>query len=531
MSAIGSVLPPGSSATGARLLLRQNLRRDRIVVPVVLALMVLMTYASAAATDTLYTSATQQVAAAETINGQPAIVALYGRILDVHSLGELAMTKMTVLYAMFASILFIVVVRRHTRVEEETGRAELVGAAAVGRNAPLAAALAEALGVALGLGVLVALACIVGGLPVVGSLWFGVVWAGTGLVATGIGAVSCQVSASARTCAGIAAATVGVLFALRAAGDASTGVRWLAWLSPLGWNTQLRAWSGTRGWVALLYVATAVVLLMLAQALRARRDVGGGLIAARPGRAEARPGFRSPAALVLREQSLALGLWSAACLAMGLVFGAIAPSLQGMLDQMQMQEVMDHLGGALIAAILLVGGIVITCYGVTVITHAADDETSGRGELLLSTGASRSSVWRAVAAAALGGTAWLLVVTGLGLMLGYAAAGGDRPWQAAVAALAWIPGVWVVVGIGLLCHAWSPHRALLGWGGLGVCVFVTLAGDLLHFPDWLVELSPYSAVPQYPAETWHWLPLVVLLLVAAAFATVAWLRFERRDIG
>lgn len=520
-----------STITGVGLLLRQNLRRDRVVVPIVLALMVLMTYASAAATDSLYGTQAELVSAAEMINGQPAIVALYGPILDVTSRGEVAMTKMTVLYAAFASILFVVIVRRHTRVEEETGRAELVGAAAVGRDAPLAAAILEAIGVAIALGVLVALACIAGGLPVTGSIWFGVVWLGTGLVATGVGAVSCQLSASARTCAGIAAAIIGVLFALRAAGDASTGARWLSWLSPLGWNTQLRAWSGTRGWVAMLYVLTGGALLLLAQAMRGRRDVGGGLIAARPGRVAARPSFRSPYALVLREQSLALVLWSAACLALGILFGAIAPNLQGMLEQMNVQELMDHLGGALIAAILLVAGIVITCYGVTVITHAAEDETSGRSELLLSTGASRGSVWRAVAAISLGGTAWLLVAVGLGLWLGYGFAGGDRPWTAILAALAWVPAVWVVVALALLCHAWGPRRAALGWAAVGLSVFVSLAGDLLHFPDWLVGLSPYAAVPQYPVDSWSWSPLIALGAVAAAVCVAAWLRFERRDIG
>ena len=34
---------------------------------------------------------------------------------------------------------------------------------------------------------------------------------------------------------------IGVLFVLRAVGD--VGARWLSWLSPFGWNTQLRAWT------------------------------------------------------------------------------------------------------------------------------------------------------------------------------------------------------------------------------------------------------------------------------------------------
>ena len=47
-----------------------------------------------------------------------------------------------------------------------------------------------------------------------------------------------------------------MLFVLRAVGD-TTEASWLSWLSPFGWNTQLRAYGDTRWWVLLLYVALA----------------------------------------------------------------------------------------------------------------------------------------------------------------------------------------------------------------------------------------------------------------------------------
>ena len=71
-------------------------------------LVVVVVYASAAATESLYPTAAARVSAAEAINGSPAIVALYGPILDVTSEGELAMTKLTVLYAVFVALLFLV---------------------------------------------------------------------------------------------------------------------------------------------------------------------------------------------------------------------------------------------------------------------------------------------------------------------------------------------------------------------------------------------------------------------------------------
>ena len=177
-----------------------------------MALLVLVVYASAAATATLYESTADRVDAARAINDNPAVVALYGPILDVHSLGELAMTKMTVLYAVILALMFVVVVRRHTRGEEESGHAELLGGTAIGRDALLAAALVEGVALAFGVGALVAVADIAGGLPVAGSLGFGAIWAGTGLVAVALTALCCQLAASSRTCFGIAGAALAGLY-------------------------------------------------------------------------------------------------------------------------------------------------------------------------------------------------------------------------------------------------------------------------------------------------------------------------------
>lgn len=519
------------SLQGTNALLRQSLRRDRIVAPVVILLLMLVTYASAAATGALYTTAAEQVKAAIGINGQSAIVALYGRIMDVHSLGELAMTKLTVLYAALASALFILLVRRHTRVEEESGRAELVGATPIGRDAPLASAVAECAGLAVLLGLLVAVSCAAGGLPAGGSAWFGVVWAGTGLVATGVSALACQVAASARTCASLAAGVVGVEFAVRAAGDASTGAHWLSWLSPLGWNTQLRAWSGTRPWVALLYVVLSLALVVSAQWLRGRRDLGAGLLAARPGRQEGADWLRGPVALGGRLHAGALALWGVTCVALGVLFGAIAPGLQSVIQTTGAQQLVDRLGGALIAAILSVSAMIITAFAVSVVTRAAGDEAAGRAEQVLATGASRARWFAMIVTVGFGGAAVLLVLTGAGLAAGYGLAGGAAAWRSVPAALAWVPAVWLVAALGLLAWSVRSRWATLGWVATVAFLTVTLLGELFRLPHWFVRLSPYSAVPAYPAQAWSWPALLVLLALAVAVTGAAWLRFRGRDIG
>ncbi len=274
---------------GVGRLIRLAARRDRLMVPIWTAVLVLVCFASASATTSVYPTEAERVKAAEAINASPGIVALYGPILDVHSKGELAMTKMTVLYAVFAAMMFLFVVRRHTRLAEEGGQSELLGGTAIDRDAPLTAAIAFGSVLAVALGLLVAVATVVGGLPVTGSLAFGASWAGTGLVATGLTAAACQVSASARTCAAIAASVLGVLYGLRAVGD-TTAASWLSWLTPFGWNTQLRAYSDPRWW--LLLAVRRVGDRAGRARTRAEPPSRPGL---RPGRRPTRTGHRLPA--------------------------------------------------------------------------------------------------------------------------------------------------------------------------------------------------------------------------------------------
>ncbi|GAA3543522.1 ABC transporter permease [Nocardioides daeguensis] len=515
--------------TGWRLLLRLGLRQDRVLAPVALAVLVLMSIASAAATPGLYADQADRVRAAEAINASPAIVALYGPILDVTSEGELAMTKMTVLYAVFVAVLFIVVVRRHTRVEEETGRTELVGGTAVGRHAPLFATLLEAVLLALVLGVLTALGNTVSGLDGAGSLAFGALWAGTALVAAGIAAVTAQLSASARTCAAYAAGTVGVLFVLRAAGD--TGPAWLSWVSPLGWNTQVRAYGDVRWWLLPCYLLVSGALVALAFALRSRRDLGSGLVPTRPGPRTGSPRLADAFALAIKVHTVTLLLWSVAAGVLGVVFGMIAPGIGDLLDAEVAQSIIDELGGALVAAILSVVAVVLTYFAVTVVNHAGHDEEDGRAELVLATATSRSRWFAASAVLALVGTAWLLVVTGAGLWIGYVAADGPGIGNLLLAALAWAPASWVVGALAVLSLSaglrWSP----LVWAWPAAFLTLSLLGDLLELPGWLTGLSPYSHVPSLPADAWSWGSAGGLSAVAAALLTVAWWRFRERDIG
>lgn len=514
------------ATTGTVLLLRQALRRDRVVVPVWLGALALTAFASAGATGSLFASEQDRVGVATMLNRQPGLVALYGPVLDPHSLGELAMSKLTVLYALLSGALYVVLVRRHTRAEEESGRAELVAGTTVGRDAPLAAAVLEGFGAAIVLGLLVTGAAIAGGLPASGSAWFGLSWAGTGLVATGVAAAACQISASTRTCGAVAAAALAGTFLVRAVGDTVDALHWLSWLSPLGWNTQLRAWSEPRWWVPGLYVGLAGALVAAAAAMAGHRDLGSGLVAARSGRRSS--AMAGPFSLTLRLHRTALVLWTLSVAVLSALFGAMAPDFEDVLSTGGGRELLDRLGGAFIAALLPMAAMVVTAFPLSVVARAHRDEGEGRLELVLATRVTRRRWFAATGVFAALAAAWTLTVAGTSLWLGYRAAGGATT-PVLSAALGWTPAVWVVTALALAGVA--ARIGWAGWAGLGVFVTLSVVGELLELPDWLVGLSPYSALPAYPVESWQWEPFLMLLAAAASLTVIAGRRFCGRDLG
>ena len=232
----------------------------------------------------LYPTAAGRAALAATGASNPALRFLYSRIYG-DSLGSLTTWRYGMWAGLFAALAAIFVVIRHTRSDEEA-RLELVGSAAVGRQAALAAALATSAAASAGMMVLLCVLLPLAGLPVAGSVLLALAIGCCALAFTGIAAVAAQLTASARTARGIALGVLGVAFVLRGVGDAAgaSGPSWLSWLSPLGWIQFTQPFAARDWWVLSLPLAVAAAGTGLAFELAARRDYGSGLLPGRPGR-------------------------------------------------------------------------------------------------------------------------------------------------------------------------------------------------------------------------------------------------------
>ncbi|WP_098025025.1 ABC transporter permease [Streptomyces sp. st115] len=530
---------PGAFA-GTAALIRFALRRDRVRLPVWLLALVLGTLATASEYATLYATAEKRAAVAATMDS-PAALAMTGphHYLSDYGIGAMLGHQLLGFMAVLVGLMSVLIVTRHTRNEEETGRAELVRSTVVGHHAQLASALAVAAVANIALAVLVALALVSTRIDGIGSgeaLLYGLTHTVIGLVFAGIAAVTAQVTAHARGASGTALALIGVAYVLRASGDVGDDA--LSWLSPIGWIQRTYVFVDNRWWPLLLCLATAALTTATGFVLSTRRDVGAGLRAARPGRRTASAALTRPFGFALRLHRATLLGFGTGLLLMGVMYGSILGDAADMVkDVEQVQEALAEIGGSSVAEsfasmVMVVIAVVAAVYVVMASLRPRAEESAGRAEPLLATGLSRRRWLGGHAAVALAGGTVLLLAAGLGFGLAGAASTGDTALVGELvgAAAVYAPALWVTAGVAVVLFGWFPRAASAAWVVPVYAFLVGYLGPILRFPGWMNDLSPFGHVPRLPAAQLSWTPVLVLTAVAAGLVLLGLAGFRRRDL-
>lgn len=532
-----------TALTGTGRLVRLALRLDRIKLTVWVAVLTLLTVSTAAAFEGLYPTASERVAFGQTIAANPAFRGLLGEVFDPSSIGGLTAWRVAVVLGVLGGIMGHQTVVRHTRAEEEAGRLELVGAGSVGRHAPLTAALVVAFGAAAVTGAAIAAALIGLGEEAAGSLAFGAGVFGVISTFAAVGAVAAQLTTSARAANSIAGAAVGASFLLRAAGDTlgATGAAWPSWLSPIGWLQQLRAFADERWWVLGLMAAAAGAMAALAHAMVARRDIDAGLLATRPGRATAGADLRSPVGLAWRLQRGPLVGWTAAAIVWSAVVGAVAQSAGDLLrGNAQLEQILAALGGSdnvidlYLAAALGILGLAAAAYAATTALRLRQEEIALRAEPVLATRVQRGAWAASHLLFALAGPALLLLCAGVTVGVVHGLLSGDVAAQVprlAGAALVHLPAAWVFAALAMLLFGVAPKASTGVWAALVICLLIGQLGPVLQLDQWVLDLSPFTHLPQLPGGELTWTPLLWLTAITLALTAVGLSGFRRRDIG
>ncbi|MFG2514696.1 ABC transporter permease [Streptomyces sp. NPDC048584] len=532
MSAAAFAVRPATARqlAGTGVLLRFALRRDRVMIPVWVGVNTLMVLSMPNTLKSLYGTAAERAGLVAQMATNSSLRAMVGPVLG-DSLGALTVWRAGVYAGALAAVVGLLVVVRHSRDEEESGRQEMVASGMVGRRASLTAALLAAAVANGALALLVAAG--LAGQGAAGAVAFGLGFAGVGMVFATTAAIVAQLTESARLARGLTAGVLGAAFVLRAAGDAATddGSSPLAWVSPLGWLTNLRAYAGERWWVLGLFAGAALAQGAVAYALAGRRDLGMSFLPSRPGPAAGR--LRSAGALAWRLQRGGVLGWSIGFLLAGLVYGGMADGAAELVgDNESAREVFRRMGGrsgltdTFLAAMAGMLGLVAALYIVASVLRLHGEETSGRAEPVLAGAVGRLRWAAGHLAVAFGGAVLLMLLAGVGLALGH----GERAGAVIGGCLVQVPAVWVTGGIAVLLYGLTPRAAVGAWAVAGAVLLIGWVGPALDVPRAVLDLSPFGHLPKLPGGEMTWTPVLVLTALAAALVGAGLAGLRRRDM-
>ena len=438
-----------------------------------------------------------------------------------------------------AAIMSVLLIVKHTRGEEESGRLELTRALPTGRLAPPLAALAVTTIANLLVGAAVTAGVLAAGGAGADSLALGAATALTGMVFAALAMVTAQLSEHAGTATGSALGLLVLAVLVRGIGDViDRQGSWLSWFSPLAWAQQTRVYVDLRWWPLLVSLAAILVLLVLAGFLARRRDVGAGLLAATGGRPAATTALLSLAGIPLRLLTRTMIAWGIGLFVFAIAFGALASSLTDVVEEIpSIGEIapisLDDLTGSFSAFVLRMLAIGPVALIVSAVLRMRSEELAGRLAPLLLRGSSRTATALAWFLVALVLTAALQVLLGLGVGLGVWQATDEAAWigDLTLAALAYLPAIALYGAVALALYGLSLRSTGLAWLLVIATALIVFLGDLLGVPDWSRDLIPLEHVTLVPDQELEAAPLVVMGAISLVLVVLGLLALRRRDLA
>ncbi|MEO6470639.1 MAG: ABC transporter permease [Aeromicrobium sp.] len=520
---------------GTRTFVAFFLRRDRYSYVWWFLGGVILFWSQAVSVKGLYATQAEFDKAAASMQDNVAIIAMSGPARALNTVGGQVAWQASAFGAILAGLMSMFLIARHTRVEEESGREEMIRAGAVGRYAPVFAAVivVSLANVVLGFGITGSL--IAYGLPAAGSISLGLACALAGLVFMAVALLAAQLTESARSMYGIVGAVMAASYALRAIGDIGNG--FFSWLSPIGWSQAMRAYAGEIWWPALVSIAATAVIGYVAFRVLDHRDVGAGVWPTRPGPAHGGASMNSAYGLAWRLQRGTVLGWTAGLFLMGIAYGSIGKDVGDLLGDSQLSKDMFAQGGGdLVASFYSTTALMLALIGSSFAISSAlrlrSEESLGRVEALLSTALPRRTWAASHFALTVLGSVVVVASAGVGTGISYGLIIGDSSqiWRLTAAALVHIPAVLILAGVTYVFVGFAPRLAVVSWVALVFCLVVMMFGEAFKLPNWVNDISPFRHTPLLPGADFRLVPILTELTVAAVLMFLAYVGLKRRDL-
>jgi ABC-2 type transport system permease protein len=524
---------------GTAAMIRLILRRDRIIMPLLIMFMVLFVVFVASSFINLYSDEAVRMAFYLQMKNNPTVVSLLGSLLDP-SIGGLTAWRIGFPASLFMGLISVFLIVRHTRSEERKGRLELLNSAKVGRQAVLSAAFITTFGVNLIIAVLMGLGLMAQGLDAYSSMVLGMSLAAFGCLFAAISGVAVQLTESSGDARYLMAGLLVAFFMVRIFGWDDGDYAWVSWLSPYGWVHHIGPFAEDKTWIFTLFLALTAGLTVLALWLSSLRDLGSGIITQRPGPARASKSLHSSLALAWRLHRGMLLFWVIIFALMGIMLGFTVQTITDMITtNPQFVNLILQLGGnagvtdSYFTMILAFLSELFAFYTIMATLKLHSQESKKYSEMVLTSSVSRSQWAVSNLVFAVLAPALVLIILALSMGLSYGLMTNnlsDFTIRILGAALMYLPAIWLFTGISMALFGLKPRLASLSWAALAMIVIIDLLGQFLDISQWILNISPFTQVPHLLAGDTIETPLILLLAVAVLFILIGVLAYQRRDI-
>jgi len=291
-------------------------------------------------------------------------------------------------------------------------------------------------------------------------------------------------------------------------------------------------------WPVFILISMAIIILLGAYYFNLSRDLGEGIIPAKPGRKNASRFLQSPFGLSVRLfRNVFIG-WSITMLLLGITYGSVLGDFGTFLESNDFFKQILNVDSEFsmveqfVTMLMSIMTIVATIPAVTAILKIRNEEKKGRTEHLLARNVSKLKLL----------TGYFIISIITSVIMVFLVVFGL--WSAAyivmenpisfstlfIAGMTYLPAIWVMISIALLLIDYLPRLTSIIWTYIGFSLFAVYLGKLINLPEWVSKLTPFGYIKQFPVEDINIYSITILSIIAILFTSIGFIKYKKREM-